>query len=262
MTYLEYLLFFIILPSLCIFGSSFILRKNYQKKNSIIANVVSFSILSLIALIYTTPWDNYLVANGIWYYDSGKILGIILGNVPFEEYSYFILETLLVSLIVTVAIQLDFIKFPETISFNLTKSKFIILSILSIAWIICFLSFFNRFHSMLYMNLLLLWGIPPIFFQTLIGWDLIRYNKKTITLAILILGSYLSVTDFIAINQGIWTINPSFTVGIVFLMLPLEEVMFFFITVILIIFGYIQFWFYIEHYFTVKASIYKGNSDN
>ena len=47
-------------------------------------------VIPLIALVYTTPWDNYLVANEIWGYGEGRVLGTI-GWVPIEEYTFFIL---------------------------------------------------------------------------------------------------------------------------------------------------------------------------
>lgn len=54
----------------------------------------------MIALIYTTPWDNYLVASGVWFYDPARVWNIILGWVPLEEYIFFILQTILTGLIV------------------------------------------------------------------------------------------------------------------------------------------------------------------
>ena len=51
-----------------------------------------------LALIYTTPWDNYLVATGVWWYDPELITGLTLGWVPVEEYIFFILQTALTGL--------------------------------------------------------------------------------------------------------------------------------------------------------------------
>jgi lycopene cyclase domain-containing protein len=53
----------------------------------------------LIALIYTTPWDNYLVATRVWYYDPARVWGIVLGYVPLEEYLFFILQPVLGALV-------------------------------------------------------------------------------------------------------------------------------------------------------------------
>ena len=51
----------------------------------------------VVALIYTTPWDNYLVARGVWHYPAESVL-FRIGYVPFEEYLFFGLETVLVGL--------------------------------------------------------------------------------------------------------------------------------------------------------------------
>jgi lycopene cyclase domain-containing protein len=54
----------------------------------------------VIALVYTTPWDNFLVATQVWYYDPARVWNIILGWVPLEEYLFFVLQTILTGLIV------------------------------------------------------------------------------------------------------------------------------------------------------------------
>ena len=38
-------------------------------------------VLGLLAVSYTTPWDNYLVWKGIWSYPPGRVLATI-GWVP------------------------------------------------------------------------------------------------------------------------------------------------------------------------------------
>ena len=52
----------------------------------------------LIALIYTTPWDNYLVATRVWWYDPDLVTGIVIGWVPIEEYTFFILQPIMTGL--------------------------------------------------------------------------------------------------------------------------------------------------------------------
>jgi lycopene cyclase domain-containing protein len=49
----------------------------------------------VIALVYTTPWDNYLVATNVWWYDPELVTGIVIGWVPIEEYTFFILQPIL-----------------------------------------------------------------------------------------------------------------------------------------------------------------------
>lgn len=54
--------------------------------------------LCVVAFVYTTPWDNYLVATNVWWYDIELVSGIIFGYVPIEEYTFFIVQPILTSL--------------------------------------------------------------------------------------------------------------------------------------------------------------------
>src|SRR5262247_2289781 len=56
---------------------------------------IAIGIHVLLAVLYTTPWDNYLVATKVWYYNPKLVTGFIIGYVPIEEYTFFILETIL-----------------------------------------------------------------------------------------------------------------------------------------------------------------------
>lgn len=49
--------------------------------------------LPILAVLWTTPWDNYLVASGVWRYNPKKVWNVILGYVPLEEYLFFVLQT-------------------------------------------------------------------------------------------------------------------------------------------------------------------------
>ncbi|HEY9847710.1 MAG TPA: lycopene cyclase domain-containing protein, partial [Candidatus Caenarcaniphilales bacterium] len=51
----------------------------------------------LLALVYTTPWDNYLVWRNVWYYGTDRVVGTI-GYVPVEEYLFFLLQPILTGL--------------------------------------------------------------------------------------------------------------------------------------------------------------------
>jgi lycopene cyclase domain-containing protein len=56
---------------------------------------MAFAGLIALCVIYTTPWDNYLVASGVWYYDPKLVLGLTFGYVPAEEYTFFVVQTLM-----------------------------------------------------------------------------------------------------------------------------------------------------------------------
>ncbi len=52
----------------------------------------------VIALLYTTIWDNYLVATRVWWYDPALVTGVTLAYVPIEEYTFFVLQPILAGL--------------------------------------------------------------------------------------------------------------------------------------------------------------------
>lgn len=53
--------------------------------------------LCALALIYTTPWDNYIIYHKAWWYRKDAVIGTI-GYVPIEEYLFFIIQTIFTSL--------------------------------------------------------------------------------------------------------------------------------------------------------------------
>jgi lycopene cyclase domain-containing protein len=72
------------------------------------SHLACWGVLALIILIFTTPWDNFAVYLGIWGFGDGVSLGYPfkdwaqtyswVGHIPFEEYSFFIIEATLVCL--------------------------------------------------------------------------------------------------------------------------------------------------------------------
>ena len=249
MNYFDYLLLFIILPSIAL---AWLLVIRVWKSSSLTPLIqfgFSFSILALVAFIYTTPWDNYLVASGIWFYDPSKIIGIVYGYVPLEEYLFFILETLLVCLVASLLIQRKYFDLQLYQNSSISYWKMVFLGSLGSIWVLCSLSYLMNINSMKYMNLLLLWFLPPIILQLIIGWDVLVQNKLKLVKIFFLATFYLSLTDAYAIYTGIWTISSTYTIGLVFFVIPVEEILFFLITVILIQNGYILISYYINLYF-------------
>ncbi|SRR5579884_37725 len=48
--------------------------------------------LSGLAVLYTGPWDNLLVAEHVWSYRMSLVSGVRIGLVPIEEYSFYVLQ--------------------------------------------------------------------------------------------------------------------------------------------------------------------------
>ena len=241
MNYFEFLLLFIVLPLVFLL----ILNIVQKSKNSYsISPYLAMIILSVVALIYTTPWDNYLVAKTIWFYNETLVTGFTIGWVPIEEYSFFILQTILSGLLFFWIIEkTEFRELLEKKSKNLKNINMISVLAITVLWFSMILIFLLSLDpSLTYLSLILIWGLIPIGLQLLYGADIIWKHKRTVFSIIIILTSYLSIVDAIAIDRGIWTISPKTSTGILLGgILPIEEAVFFFITTILVIFGMILF---------------------
>ena len=198
-----------------------------------------FSVLMahvLVALIYTTPWDNYLVATGVWWYDPALVTGLTLGWVPVEEYIFFILQTLMTGLWLLwlahrmVPAQANIPSRPG-LRWGLTL-------FLGVFWLFSVGTLVVGWQPGTYLALILVWALPPIMLQTAFGADLLWGYNRLVLLGFIVPALYLSLADTIAIRFGTWTINPAQTTGIHFPGgLPLEEFVFFLVTNMLISFG-------------------------
>jgi lycopene cyclase domain-containing protein len=92
MTYPLFLLVYLVLPIALL---TFLLRARISA--GWWRTVVGLAVLA--AVLYTAPWDNYLVATGVWSYDPARVWNIVLGYVPLEEYLFFVLQPVLAALI-------------------------------------------------------------------------------------------------------------------------------------------------------------------
>ncbi len=91
-----------------------------------------------------------------------------------------------------------------------------------------------------YLTLELIWALPIVVIQFLVGADQILRRWKVWLLGILIPSIYLTFADSFAIVGHTWTINPDLSLG-VFLPfgVPIEELIFFLLTNAMIVQGLI-----------------------
>jgi lycopene cyclase domain-containing protein len=61
--------------------------------------LLTLLLISAVAVLYTGPWDNLIVNNGVWSYAPSKITGIVIGRVPLEEYLFYVLQVFLTGLL-------------------------------------------------------------------------------------------------------------------------------------------------------------------
>lgn len=206
------------------------LKTNWSENQVLIGHAIT-------AVSYTTIWDNYLVARGIWGYDKNLVNGMRIGWVPIEEYSFFVLQTLLTgSWMQFIARKLE----PEsaTTPMNPTYARYAPVLGLGAIWILAARSLIKPETRDNYLGLILAWALPPIMFQIGFGGDILWRNRKLLAASILPSTAYLGFSDSLAIEAGTWHINPDKTIKVdVIPNLPFEELLFFFLTNVLLSFG-------------------------
>ena len=243
MTYFGFLLRFVFLPTLILLAIA--LWDNRQGKlihgfRNGRAVWIAIGIHVLLAVVYTTPWDNYLVATGVWYYNPDLVTGFVIGYVPIEEYTFFVVETILAGSWWWLLARTLTLPSPKgKVGFRPNKRLVFVSACLLISlWLIFTYLFFFGDEKWTYLSITLFWALPAILPQFLIGADILWHYRKLAALSILVPGTSLSLMDIIALRETTWSISPSQTTGILFLgILPLEEAVFFFITNIMITFG-------------------------
>jgi lycopene beta-cyclase len=240
MTYFSYLLGFVIAP-LIVLTVILIWKRDKGKINAEFlggrAVMAGSGLIALMALVYTTPWDNYLVASGVWGYRRDLISGLVLGWVPIEEYLFFILETFLTGAWWWFLVQRTRagVSLPAPAASLAMRIRSV--GSLAIVWLLAVLILVSGWPQGRYLGLILAWALPVLALQLAFGADILWRHRRLVALTVLPIAAYLSVTDSLAIVSGTWSINPQLSTGILILRLPLEEALFFLVTALIVTFG-------------------------
>lgn len=225
-----FLIIFVLTPTL-VLSFFFYLNKSTHKPYTL----KGILLLALLALIYTTPWDNYLVAKSVWWYGKERVL-FAIGYVPFEEYCFFIIQTFLTGL-------WTFFCWKKSDKSLIVKKnpvlKVMVLCVFFTA--ILFSALMLKNDSTFYLSLITTWALPILTLQLFFGFDHINTHFKTLVVASVPPTLYLCLADAFAIQERIWSISETFTTGIKFGPLPLEEAVFFLITNLMVAQGLLLF---------------------
>jgi lycopene cyclase domain-containing protein len=246
MSYFSFLLRFVILPILVLLAIALWDNKRNKQINGFRNGRAVWGAIGIhifLAVAYTTPWDNYLVATGVWYYNPDLVTGIVIGYVPIEEYTFFVVETILAGLWWWfLARRLSLTPNPSRVGRGgFVPNKLLVYvstCVLIFAWMISSYLLFFGAAKWTYLSITLFWALPAILPQLVFGADILWHYRRLVFWAIAIPGAYLSLMDIVALSETTWSISETQTTGLLFFgILPLEEVVFFFITNMLITFG-------------------------
>ncbi|MES2462659.1 MAG: lycopene cyclase domain-containing protein [Armatimonadota bacterium] len=97
------------------------------------------------------------------------------------------------------------------------------------------------FGTNTYLLILTLWSLPILLLQWLVAGRALWRARRLLLVSIALCTVYLSAADGFAIARGIWQIHPDGVTGIRFgSHLPLEEALFYFLTVTMSAQGFIM----------------------
>ncbi len=239
MTYFGFILRFLAIPIVILAVITYIDHRRGKRLPDRLRYWPAWAVIlahMVVALLYTTGWDNYLVATRVWWYDPELVTGITIGWVPIEEYTFFLVQPLLAGLwLVFLARRVGQPAAAEPLKNRLRRSATLVLALV---WLASIVALIAGWDEATYMALEVGWALPPIGLQLIFGADILWRYRRLVGLSIASLTLYLSLADAVAINLGTWTINPEKSFDLLLGgILPIEEFLFFLLTNTLITFG-------------------------
>jgi len=224
-----------------------------ESKSDLPLQKTGIAILAVIAFVYTTPWDNYLVANQIWTYGEGRVLDqFVIGYVPIEEYFFFVLQPIMTGTFLLLMTQRARVGMPQ-MAMPRERGKPALLGMasflaLTLFGVLCLTVLSEKFT---YMGLILTWACPVLAFQWAYGGGTLWRHRKLLREAVTFPTLYLWVVDLIAIEWRIWHILAATSTEWKLITLPIEEAIFFLVTNMLVVQGLIL-WFQLIAWFRIK----------
>ncbi len=208
-----------------------------------VGGLVAIALVLLAVVVFTTPWDNFAAACGIWGFPEGRYL-LKIGWLPVEEYAFFIIQSVIVMLFSALLV----VWLPEKTSLQVVNLEDPVLltacGVFVLAWLVFGISLRKLprvIRSTHYAWHLLFWFLPLIILQWLVAWPILAPRWEILVVATVVIGGYLSWADWMAIQRGIWFFDHSQTTGHnIAKGMPWEEAAFFFLTSLLVAQSYLM----------------------
>ncbi|WP_302081678.1 lycopene cyclase domain-containing protein [Salinibaculum rarum] len=221
LTYLQFLAVFVGLPlSVLVVGSVVSWRPTRAPFG---LQTGALALMVALALVYTTPWDNYLIARGVWWYGDG-VVATRIWQMPLGEYLFVIIQSVLVGVW---TFSHDGAVDP-TVGHSWRDRLVGVLA--GVAVTLVGVAFLLGPASMFYMGAIFAWSGPVFALQWGVGWRYLRTIWRRLVVMVAVPVLYLSSIDRLAIEWGLWTISSTYSTGLTVGGLPLEEGVFFLVT--------------------------------
>jgi lycopene cyclase domain-containing protein len=233
-TYLQFHLAFLLPAAMLMIATAFVSRSRMSAAVRPLGVGRTYwtgvAIITAVALAYTIPWDNYLIARGVWWYGDGSTLAN-LGHAPVEEYLFILVQPTLT------ALWLSHLSLPSewpTVAHPIrTRVVATALAVgLGVAgWVML------GSDATFYLGAITAWAAPVLALQWAVGAPQLWARRRLVALGTLVPTTYLCVADRIAIEYGIWILSAQYTTGLTIAGLPVEEATFFLVTNLFVVQG-------------------------
>ncbi len=212
--------------------------------------------LSVIAFVYTTPWDIYLVGQGVWGYPEGSVLATIAG-VPVEEYSFFLIQTAITTMWFYLCLRRlrpgRTLLAPPPDRRAQQRARW---TVPCIGYLGLVGLYALQFEQGTYFGLILVWACPVLLLHWVVGGSWLAGNLKLVAWGVLPPTLYFWVADWVAIHSGAWYISPALSLGPSLVGLPLEEAVFFLVTNVMVVQGLYLYLAVIEQWDCVRLRLF------
>ncbi|WP_311170747.1 lycopene cyclase domain-containing protein [Halobellus ordinarius] len=235
LTYLQFHLAFLVPIAMFLIATGFVSRSRLDGLSTVRSTGrhsywVGVAIITVIALAYTTPWDNYLIARGVWRYGDGSTLAT-LGYAPIGEYLFILVQPWVT------ALWLAHLSLPATWPSVTRPIRSRIAAVVLAAGIGIGGLWLLGTAATFYLGAILAWAAPVLALQWAVGAPQLVARRRLVALGVAVPTLYLSIVDRIAIEYGIWILSPEYTTGIYVAGLPIEEGLFFLVTNLFVVQG-------------------------
>jgi lycopene cyclase domain-containing protein len=216
LTYLQFHAVFT-LPAALALGTATVVR---PKRSEV--RPVGVAVVVAVALAYTIPWDNYLLARGVWDYGPGRVVRTVW-RAPIEEYLFITVQPVLTALWVHLLgrppVDLEPLDLADRARGAVPAGVIALVGLAALAG-----------GRTFYLGAILAWAAPVLALQWAVGWRYLRRRWRTVAIGVGVPTAYLWVADAVAIRLGVWRFSPDLTTGLAVFGLPVEEALFFLVT--------------------------------
>lgn len=203
-----------------------------QRRRERLVRPVAVAVVTLVALVYTVPWDNYLIQRGVWWYGEGRVT-TVLWNAPLSEY-VFIVVVPLIGALWLYQLSMVFESPSDPVPVTARQRLAGVLAGVLVGGVGALLLLGTK---TLYAGSILAWSGPVLALQWGVGWPYLWARRRLVAAGILGPTLYLSAVDRVAIESGAWQLSAELTTGITVAGLPVEEGLFFLLTTTFVVQG-------------------------